>query len=177
MIMNKRVAVITGAASGLGFALTKACIQQGMHVVMADITATVLAEQAEKLRQDAPTEILAVACDVSKQDNVAQLAKQTFAYFNRVDLLINNAGISGHLAPIWELTNEHIHQVLDVNLHGVIHGVQQFLPLMIKQEHRSHVVNMASFYGLCSGSQMGAYAMSKHAIVALSEFKTPEKTG
>ena len=169
MIENKRVAVITGAASGLGLALTKACILQDMHVVMADKAEAILAEKVDELSQQTTTNILGVVCDVTKLDQLAELAEQAFATFNRVDLLINNAGISGHFAPLWELTNEHVRQVLDVNLHGVIHGVQVFLPLMFEQNHRSHIVNMASFYGLCSGSQMAAYAMSKHAIVALSE--------
>src|SRR5690606_28546485 len=93
----------------------------------------------------------------------------SFDRFKRVDWLFNNAGISGQLAPLWELTNEHIRNVMDVNLHGVIHGVQAFFPFLFMQTHRSHVINMASFYGLCSGSQMAAYSMSKHAIVALSE--------
>lgn len=169
MSENKRVAVITGAASGLGLALTKACIQQGMHVVMADKAEAMLAERVEELSEHSTTKILGVVCDVTKFDQVTDLAKQSFTTFNRVDLLINNAGISGHFAPIWELTNEQVRQVLDVNLHGVIHGAQIFLPQMFGQEHRSRIVNMASFYGLCSGSQMAAYAMSKHAIVALSE--------
>jgi NAD(P)-dependent dehydrogenase (short-subunit alcohol dehydrogenase family) len=106
---------------------------------------------------------------VSRPESLRHLAKQTIERFNRIDWLFNNAGISGHLAPIWELTSEHIRKVLDVNLHGVIHGIQAFLPFMFKQEQRSHIINMSSFYGLCSGSQMAAYAMSKHAIVALSE--------
>lgn len=169
MIENREVAVITGAASGIGLALSQACILDGMNVVMADIAAPLLRDKVKQLSESASTEVLGVVCDVASWDDVERLAKQTYDCFNRVDLLINNAGISGHLAPLWELSNEHVRQVLDINLHGVLHGVQIFLPLMFKQHHRSQIVNMASFYGLCSGSQMGAYAMSKHAIVALSE--------
>lgn len=166
---EKKVAVITGAASGIGFALAQACILDGMNVVMADIAELSLYEKQKSISSLAQAEVLPIVCDVSSWDSVEQLARQTYEHFNRVDLLINNAGISGHLAPLWELPNEHVRQVLDVNLHGVINGVQIFLPLMLKQKHRSQVVNMASFYGLCSGSQMAAYSMSKHAIVALSE--------
>ena len=170
MKVDKHVAVITGAASGIGLALAKKCLLEGKRVVMADISASVLDERVTELsllfnRLD----ILDVVCDVSKWDDVESLAQQTFDKFERVDLLFNNAGISGHLAPVWDLPNEHVRQVLDINLHGVLHGVQIFLPLMFQQLHRSHIINMASFYGLCSGSQMAAYAMSKHAIVALSE--------
>jgi NAD(P)-dependent dehydrogenase (short-subunit alcohol dehydrogenase family) len=169
MIVNKKVAVITGAASGIGLALAKACVLDGMNVVMADIAEPALWEQVKLLSESSQTDILGVVCDVAKWEHVERLATQTYEHFNRVDLLINNAGISGRLAPIWDLPNEHVRQVLDVNLHGVLHGVQVFLPLMFKQTHCSQIVNMASFYGLCSGSQMAAYAMSKHAIVALSE--------
>ncbi|MBA2652855.1 MAG: SDR family NAD(P)-dependent oxidoreductase [Tatlockia sp.] len=169
MESGQQVAVITGAASGIGLALTEVCIKEGIHVVMADNAATVLSDRVEFLSQGASVEVLGIVCDVTKPEHLKHLAKQTFEHFNRVDWLFNNAGISGPLAPIWELTNEHIRKVMDVNLHGAIHGLQAFLPMMFKQKHRSHVINMASFYGLCSGSQMAAYAMSKHAVVALSE--------
>lgn len=169
MIVNKRVAVITGAASGIGLALAKSCTLDKMCVVMADVDKIALGEQAEQLRASSHVDILEVVCDVAKQDDVKELAKQTYERFNQVDLLINNAGISGYLAPLWELSCQHLRHVLDINLYGIVHGVQVFLPYMFKQKRRSHIVNMASVYGLCSGSQMAAYAMSKHAIVALSE--------
>jgi NAD(P)-dependent dehydrogenase (short-subunit alcohol dehydrogenase family) len=166
---SQQVAVITGAASGIGLALAKLCLQQGIHVVMADNAVTALCDKVELLSEQGDADVLGVVCDVTKPESLRHLAKQTYEHFERVDLLFNNAGISGHLAPLWELTNEHIRKVMDINLYGVIHSLQAFLPLMFKQTHRSHVINMASFYGLCSGSQMAAYAMSKHAIVALSE--------
>lgn len=169
MESSVRVAVITGAASGIGLALTQACIRRGMHVVMADNAVSSLCDQVEKLSLESTTEVMGVVCDVTRPESLRHLVKQTFERFNRVDWLFNNAGISGHFAPIWELTSEHIRKVMDVNLFGVINGIQAFLPAMFKQRHRSHIINMASFYGLCSGSQMAAYAMSKHAIVALSE--------
>lgn len=166
---NKRVAVVTGAASGIGLALTKSCLEQGIHVVMADNDVASLCDKVEQLSEQKTADVLGVVCDVTKPASFRHLAKETYKQFNRVDWLFNNAGISGHLAPIWELTSEHIRKVMDVNLHGTINGIQAFLPLMFKQEHRAHIINIASFYGLCSGSQMAAYAMSKHALVALSE--------
>ncbi len=168
MVSNK-LAVITGAASGIGLALTKACIKEGMDIVMADIDEAALNHQVNLLNVLTGSQVVGIACNVSKEEDVKRLAGDVFERFKRVDLLINNAGIMGHLAPIWELSLNHVRHVLDVNLYGVLHGVQSFLPFMLEQEHRSHIVNMASFYGLCSGSQMAAYAMSKHAIVALSE--------
>ena len=169
MDTNHQVAVITGAASGLGLEMTKLCLQQNIHVVMADNAVTTLCDQVEDLSNQYHCEVMGVVCDVSQIDSVRHLARQTLDRFGRVDLLINNAGISGHLAPVWELTNEHIRKVIDINLFGVTNGVQAFLPLMFKQNHRSHIINMASIYGLCSGSNMSAYAMSKHGVIALSE--------
>jgi len=167
--MKNKVVVITGAASGIGLALANACILDGMNVVMADIDEPNLNKQIERLRLSTKTQLIGITCDVSKDEDVSQLAKKTFEHFKRVDLLINNAGVMGHLAPIWQLSSMQVRQVMDVNLYGVLHCIQAFVPLMLEQHHPSHIVNMASFYGLCSGSQMGAYAMSKHAIVALSE--------
>lgn len=169
MDSSLQVAVITGAASGIGLALAKSCIKRGIHVVMADQDVNALCDQVELLAIDVGTEVMGVVCDVSKPESVKHLLRQTSERFNRIDLLFNNAGISGHFAPVWELTYEHIRKVMDVNLFGVINGIQAFLPMMFKQNHRSHIINMASFYGLCSGSQVAAYAMSKHSIVALSE--------
>lgn len=166
---EKRVAVITGAASGIGLALTKRCLEDGIHVVMADNAVTALCDKVEELSEQQHASVLGVVCDVTKPDSLRHLAKQTHERFQRVDWLFNNAGISSHLAPVWELTPEHIRKVMDVNLYGVINGIQAFLPYMFRQSHRSHIINIASVYGLCSGSQMSAYAMSKHALVALSE--------
>ncbi len=169
MQSNQKTAVITGAASGIGLEMTKLCLEQNMHVVMADNEVTSLCDQVEALSNQYQTEVLGVVCDVSQADSVRSLAKQTMERFGRVDWLINNAGISGQMAPVWELTNEHIRRVIDINLFGVVNGIQAFLPFMFKQSHRSHIINMASIYGLCSGSNMSAYSMSKHAVVALSE--------
>jgi len=163
------VAVITGAASGLGLALAKACALENQHVVMVDINKSTLDRRVHEVAELTNTDVIGMLCDVTHQEQVNHLAKHTFERFTRIDLLINNAGIMGPLAPIWEIGIEPIRQVIDVNMYGVLHGVQAFLPFLFKQNHRSHIVNMASFYGLCSGSQIAAYAMSKHAIVALSE--------
>jgi NAD(P)-dependent dehydrogenase (short-subunit alcohol dehydrogenase family) len=165
----RRVAVITGAANGIGLALAQHCLQRGMNVVMADNAISTLCDRVEQLSGQAEAEVFGVTCDVTKPENLKHLAKQTMERFNRIDWLFNNAGICGHLEPIWELTSEHIRKVMDVNLYGVIYSIQAFLPIMFNQTHRSNIINMSSFYGLCSGSQMSAYAMSKHALVALSE--------
>jgi len=169
MDSNRKVAVITGAASGIGLAFTKICLQNNMSVVMADKDVTELCDQVELLASEYESDIYGVVTDVTSIDSVNQLAKQTMEHFGRVDWLFNNAGISGHLAPIWQQPLAHIRTILDVNLHGIIHGIQAFIPIMLKQSKDCKIINMASMYGLFSGSHVGAYAMSKSAIVSLSE--------
>jgi short-subunit dehydrogenase len=166
---TKLVSVITGAASGIGFALAQACVQRRMHVVMVDNAAAALKEKAAQLRSQAESEVIEEICDVRKFSELERVANNTIKKFERVDILVNNAGISGNLAPIWEIPLDEIDNVLQVNLHGVLHGVKAFSPFLFQQTHRSHIINMASFYGLCSGSLLALYAMSKHAILALSE--------
>lgn len=166
---TKTVAVITGAAQGIGLALSKACLNASMQVVMADNNVAELCNAVEQLSEQYPNDILGVVCDVSQANSLRQLAAKVYETFPKVDFLFNNAGISGQLAPIWEVAPEHVSKVFDVNLFGAIHGIQAFVPKMLGQGCPGHIINMASLYGLCSGSHVGAYAMSKHALVALSE--------
>ncbi len=169
MDSDRRVAVITGAASGIGLAFTKICLQNNMNVVMADKAITELCDQVEILASEGKGDVYGVVTDVTSTESVNQLAKQTMDHFGRVDWLFNNAGISGRLTPIWKMSLAHIRTILDVNLHGILHGIHAFIPLMLKQPQTCKIINMASMYGLFSGSQIGAYAMSKSAIVSLSE--------
>ena len=167
-----RVAVITGAGSGFGreFALTAAGL--GMKVVLADIQQAPLNETlrmvAEKNAQG-----VGMLCDVSKGADVEALAALAVSSFGGVNLLFNNAGVgSGGL--IWENTVKDWEWVLGVNVWGVIHGVRVFTPLMLAQAkadtgYEGHIVNTASMAGLLSPQLMGAYNVSKHAVVALSE--------
>lgn len=166
---EKAVSVITGAAQGIGFALSKACLEAGMQVVMADNNVAELCNAVERLSERFQGDILGVVCDVGQANSVRQLAAKVYETFSKVDFLFNNAGISGQIAPIWEISPEHIAKVLEVNLFGAIHGIQSFVPKMLAQGGHGHVVNMASLYGLCSGSHLAAYSMSKHALIALSE--------
>lgn len=165
---TQKVVVITGAASGLGLALTKECLSRGMAVVMADIDKQRLLQCMEELIAY-KTSLLTIHCDVSQPEALTTLAQKTFAHFKRVDWVFNNAGISGPLAPIWDLAFKDIEHVFSVNIKSIIHSIQAFIPILSKQKHRSHVINIGSVYGLCSGSLVGAYAMTKHALLALSE--------
>lgn len=167
--MENQVALITGAANGIGLALSKACLKDGIQVVMTDMNQHALQEQTSQLIQIYGSQVNSKICDVTDEQAVNVLCEDIQQEFKRIDLLINNAGVSGILSPIWALPIEEIKRVMDVNLYGVIHCIQAFLPMMLAQNHRSHIVNMASIYGLCNSSSMAPYAMSKHAILALSE--------
>ena len=163
------VAVITGAANGIGLALSLVHLQRGNSVVMVDKDNNKLTQEAQKLTKEYPGKILAIPCDVTQADEVKHLAQRVEKELGRIDWLYNNAGIIGQLAPIWELDSKYIEQVINVNVHGMIHVIQAFTPFLFKQTFQSHIINMASLYALCSGSQTAPYAMSKHAVLALSE--------
>jgi NAD(P)-dependent dehydrogenase (short-subunit alcohol dehydrogenase family) len=162
-----KVAVITGAASGIGRALADRCVQEGMKAVLADVEVETLAKTVASLKASGAT-VLAVPTDVSQARDVAALAQKTLEVFGVVDLLCNNAGV-GTEAAIWESTLEEWEWVMGVNLWGVIHGVRAFVPLMLAQDTECHIVNTASMAGLISGPGLGAYKVTKHAVVSLSE--------
>src|ERR1044071_1599934 len=162
-----KVAVVTGAASGIGRGLAEACARERMKVVLADVDESALA-QAERDLKDAGAEALAVRTDVSKAGDVEALARRTLEAFGAAHLLFNNAGV-GAGTTVWESTLEDWQWVLGVNLWGVIHGVRTFVPLMLKQADECHIVNTASMAGLVSGPALGVYKVTKHGVVSLSE--------
>jgi NAD(P)-dependent dehydrogenase (short-subunit alcohol dehydrogenase family) len=162
-----KVAVVTGAASGIGRALADRSVQEGMKAVLADVEVETLAKTEASLKASGAT-VLAVQTDVSQARDVAALAQKTLEVFGAVHLLCNNAGV-GTEAAIWESTLDVWEWVVGVNLWGVIHGVRAFVPLMLAQDTECHIVNTASMAGLISGPGLGAYKVTKHAVVSLSE--------
>jgi NAD(P)-dependent dehydrogenase (short-subunit alcohol dehydrogenase family) len=162
-----RTAVITGAASGIGLELARRAAAEGMNLVLADIEAAKLDAAAASLGIDAGR-ILAQRTDVSREDEIAGLADAAFARFGGVHLLCNNAGV-GLTRVSWELTTADWNWVLGVDLWSVIHGVQHFMPRMLKQAEGGHVVNTSSVAGLLSTPGMAAYNVAKHGVVTLSE--------
>src|SRR5438067_6389232 len=167
-----RVAVITGAASGLGREFANVAAGLGMRLVLADVDAAAL-ERATGELQAGGTEVLSMVCDVRKAAHVEELADAALARFHAVHLLFNNAGV-GAGGLIWENSVADWEWVLGVNLWGVIHGVRVFTPLMLECARRDpafegHIVNTASMAGLLNAPAMGVYNVSKHAVVALSE--------
>lgn len=164
---NGKTAVITGAASGIGYALAKHAAGQGMNVVLADIDVPALSRAVEQLKLPADC-VLAVRTDVRHSAEIKALADAAYTKFNAVHLLFNNAGVA--LArTTWEHTVADWEWILQVNLWSVVHGISEFLPRMQAQGGAAHIVNTASVAGLVSNPGMAAYNVSKHGVVTLSE--------
>lgn len=164
---RKKVAVITGAASGIGRALADRCAQEGMKIVLADVEAAALSKAEAELRSSGAT-VAAVWTDVSKSADVESLARKAVETFGGVHLLFNNAGV-GSGGAIWQNTPADWEWVIGVNLWGVINGIHTFIPIMLSQDAECHVVNTASMAGLVSSAGLGVYKATKHAIVSISE--------
>lgn len=162
-----RVAVVTGAGSGIGRALALALAREGGRVVAADVDTAALADTRQAIAQQGG-EALTVRTDVADLAQVQALADQAFAHFGAVHILCNNAGVVVH-GDLPSATHEDWQWVIGVNLWGVIHGLLAFLPRMIAQGAGGHVVNTASMAGLIASQGLGVYNTTKYAVVGLSE--------
>lgn len=167
LVSPGRVAVVTGAASGLGRALADRFAAEGMRVVLSDIDADGV-ESAASALADRGADVHAVVADVSRGEDVERLADLAFDRFGAVHVLCNNAGVVKS-ARAWALTVEDWQWVLGVDLWSVIHGVRAFVPRMLAQPEGGHVVNTASMTGLLPMPRLAAYSAAKSAVVALSE--------
>ncbi|MEM7532861.1 MAG: SDR family NAD(P)-dependent oxidoreductase [Chloroflexota bacterium] len=165
-----KVAVITGAASGIGRALARRCVEEGTKVVLADIEEPALTQTAQAFQEQGGI-VVSVHTDVSKATDIEALAQRTLDEFGAVHLLFNNAGVTGYGAggAVWQSRVEDWEWVLGVNLWGVVHSLRTFVPIMLAQDVDCHIVNTASIGGLISNEPSASYQASKHAVVALSE--------
>jgi NAD(P)-dependent dehydrogenase (short-subunit alcohol dehydrogenase family) len=162
-----KVAVVTGAASGIGRELTERFARAGMKVVLADVEEGALAAAARELEAGG-AETLAVRTDVSREDDVEALARRAYERFGAVHVVCNNAGVA-LAGPVWEHSLDDWRWLLGVNLWGVVHGIRSFVPRMLEKKTPGHIVNTASVAGLTSAPGLGVYNVSKHAVVTLSE--------
>src|SRR5882724_2579061 len=165
--LQGRVAVVTGAASGIGLALSERFAAEGMKIVMADVEAAALDTAAAAVRAKAPA-VLAVRVDVSRAEDVERLARETYAAFGAAHVVCNNAGVAV-IGAVHEHSLADWQWVMGVNLWGVIHGVRAFVPRMLAGGDEGHIVNTASIAGLTTAPFMSVYDVTKHAVVALSE--------
>ncbi len=161
------VAVITGAGSGIGSGLARRAGEIGMTVVVCDID-TAAAERVVGEIRDAGGSAEAMPVDVSQPENLDQLADKVFSQHGSVRLLVNNAGIET-LGYVWEIPADRWERTLDVNLHGVIHGVRAFVPKMLETGEECWIANLASIGSFGIMPTQTAYMVTKHAVQSFSE--------
>jgi len=162
--LDGKVAVITGGGSGIGASLARACAEEGMRVVVADVNG----DRAEAIASELPHDTAAFKpVDVSDAAQVQELADFAFDTFGAVHLLCNNAGVSP-VGRVWDYSDEDFRWLVGVNLFGVANGLRSFVPRMIEQGE-GHIVNTGSGASFVSTPRLGPYCATKHAIVGLSE--------
>jgi NAD(P)-dependent dehydrogenase (short-subunit alcohol dehydrogenase family) len=172
--LSGRVAVVTGAASGIGLGMAKAFAAQHMKVVLADIDSGELELACNQLTEQGAVAI-AVPTDVTDPGAVEALRDAAVSAFGAAHLVCNNAGVAVG-GPIWQVPLEAWQWVFGVNFWGVVHGLRAFVPLLLEQGE-GHVVNTASAAGLVGTPFLGPYSATKHAVVAVSESLAIELAG
>lgn len=163
-----KVAVITGAASGIGRGIAERCAREGMKIVLADIEEQALLKTETGMKAAGAT-VLAVQTDVSKEQDIDALAKKAVDSYGAVHLLFNNAGVGGTDTLICDTSTADWQWIIGVNLMSVVYGIKRFVPLMREQNTACHIVNTASLAGLLSYPGLGSYNVTKHGVVSLSE--------
>jgi len=162
--LNDKIAFITGGGSGIGLAVAKALVDRGARVMLADIDEERLALAKAEIGQASET----VVCDVAKSDDIARAAEQTIEAFGKVHIVMNNAGVGLGGLPGTQ-TLQDWRWIVDINLLGVVYGVETFLPLIKSHGEGGHFINTASMAGHWANPMMGPYCATKFAVVGYSE--------
>jgi NAD(P)-dependent dehydrogenase (short-subunit alcohol dehydrogenase family) len=165
-VLEGRVAVVTGAASGIGLATTEAFVAAGMRVVMTDRDEALLAEHAERLASRG--EVRSLVVDVTDPEAVERAADAAVEHFGKLHVAMNNAGIVAG-GNSWEMPLPEWRRVVEVDLWGVIHGVHAFVPRIIASGEPGWVVNTASMAAVTTIAGIGPYTASKHGVLGLSD--------
>jgi NAD(P)-dependent dehydrogenase (short-subunit alcohol dehydrogenase family) len=165
--LTDRVVVITGAGSGIGRELALLCAERGAHLALCDINDAGLADTAEAAGTFG-AQVLTSRVDVSDAEAMTRFARATIDRFGRVDLLINNAGV-GLVGGLLDTSGKDWQWLIGINLMGVVHGCDAFLPTMVESGRGGHVVNLSSAAGLLANPQLTAYSATKFAVFGLSE--------
>ena len=164
---DSNVAVITGGAGGIGFAMAEAFAARGAKIALSDLDEAAMDARAKTLRERG-ADVLCVATDVTKRDSVNALADRVFQHFGAAHLVCNNAGIA-IAGPLLQMTPDDWRLTMDIDFWGVVHGVEAFAPRMIEQKQGGHVLNTASMAGLVGMSWLGVYCAAKFAVVGFTE--------
>jgi NAD(P)-dependent dehydrogenase (short-subunit alcohol dehydrogenase family) len=165
--LTDKTAFVTGGASGIGLALSRAFAQAGMKVMLADIETGALDAAVSSLHASGQN-VRGVFCDVSDPESVEGAARATFQAFGNVHVVCNNAGVAGG-GGIDTISLDNWRWVLDINLMGVLHGIRTFLPHIRAHGEGGHIVNTASMAGFNAGLGFSPYVASKFAVVGMSE--------
>ena len=165
--VQNKVAVVTGAASGIGLGMVRALTGAGVNVAMLDIEDEALTNARAEF-ETANVDVQPFTCDVSDRGQVRDVADAVRSHFGRVDIVCNNAGVEAG-GPIEDTTEDDWDWVLGVNLHGVVNGMRAYAPIMKVGGEGGHFVNTASILGHWAGARMSIYCASKYAVVAISE--------
>jgi len=176
--IKNKAAIVTGAASGIGFGIAKALAGAGVNIVLADLRLDPL-EAARKTIEAIGVRAVTAVVDVSDLDSVAAAANVAHNTFGAFHIAVNNAGVAMHGKPLEDVTLEEWNWVIGVNVMGVINGIRNFVPTIRSQGQGGHVVNTGSVSSLFvrDGRNQGAYAMTKYAVLALSEALEQELAG
>ena len=172
--LDGKTAVVTGAAGVIGRATTELLAQRGARIVAVDRRREDLEDAIKGL--PASAEALAVAADVSDEDEVADYVRAAVDRFGTIDVFYNNAGVEGEVKPITQYPLDTFRRVLDVNVVGVFLGMKHVLPVMLKQ-NKGSIINTASIAGLMGSPQIAVYSASKHAVIGLTKSAAWECTG
>lgn len=165
--LTGRVVVITGAGSGIGRELARLCAERGAHLALCDIDDAGMAHTADAARSRG-TQVLTRRVDVSDDAAMSGFADATFDRFDRADMVVNNAGV-GLVGGFLDTSAKDWQWLIGINLMGVVHGCDAFLPTMIESGRGGHVVNLSSAAGLLANPQLSAYTATKYAVLGLSE--------
>ncbi len=177
--LNGKTAVITGGASGVGFALCQRFGREGMHIVVADIEQTALDKAIARLKE-AGIDAIGIVTDVTDPASVSNLSEEAYAQFGNVHILFNNAGVGVKEADrkLWDLTANDWDWGYSVNVMGIANGIRAFAPRMLASGERARIVNTTSFNGACfSFPTTPIYASSKAAVTSLTEVLHQQLTG
>ncbi len=164
--LDGKVAVVTGAAGVIGTATLRLLADRGARIVAVDRKAQDLQTAIRDL--PASAQAIAVAADVTDEDEVAAYVRTAVDTFGTIDVFYNNAGVEGDIAPITKYSLELFRKVIDVNVVGVFLGMKHVLPVMLKQDKGS-IINTASIAGLVGSPHIAAYSASKHAVIGLTK--------
>lgn len=165
--LAQKIAVITGAAEGIGKAIALQCAAEQMKLVLADIDADKLAATVAEISASG-VEVFGQVTDVAKSEQMDALAQAAFSRFGNVHLLVNNAGVA-IAKNAWETSEQDWHWLMGINLYGVTNALRAFIPRMLELGEEGHIVNTASIAGLISEPSLAAYNVSKFGVVTLSE--------